>query len=59
MALRKYGTGKILRDDEEQAEAKIAAKHFTEADRKALAEEQRDSLCRHVGQCKCDKPLSE
>lgn len=39
MGLRKYGTGKILRDEEEEKERRVAAKNFTAKDRKELAEE--------------------
>lgn len=42
MGLKKYGTGKVLRDEDEERERKIAAKNFTDQDRKELEEELAD-----------------
>jgi len=39
MGLIKYTMGKILRNQEEEQERKVAAKNFTDADREALRKE--------------------
>lgn len=39
MSIIKYTKGKILRDEEEERERKVAAKNFTDEDRKELSEE--------------------
>lgn len=40
--MKKFGIGKILRNDDEERERKQARKNFTESDREALRRENED-----------------
>jgi len=54
MGLVKYTLGRILRNDEEKQEQKIAASNFSDKDREALRQENQDEQCGH--DCQCSHP---